>query len=70
MVQTTLWPEDETNNQDDYESSLEENDCPHTGCESGSCACEMHTDEEWDWKDCDCEECSCQEEEEDEVDAS
>jgi len=67
MVQTTFWPEED--NQDDYESSLERDVCPHIGCESGGCDCSC-CDEEWDWKDCDCEECTCQGEEEDIVGSS
>jgi len=69
MVQATLWPEDENNNYDDYESSLEENNCPHIECEGGNGGC-SYDGEDWDWKDCDCEECTCQGEEEDTLGSS
>ena len=55
MVQTFLWPNDES---DDYESSL------WTECEGDCCACE-----ECDCEECCCEDCNCQVEE-DELESS
>lgn len=50
MVQTAMWPDDDS--QDDYESSLDSYHCPHLECEGlDMCECEC--------EDCDDENCMC-----------